>query len=199
MKTAWNKYLDGKLDTVMDFCEGYKDFLTHGKTERECTIGAVTRAKAAGFKDINEVDTIKAGDRLYAVNRGKGVCLLVIGTEDIEKGLNILGAHIDSPRIDIKQVPLYEDHGIVLLDTHYYGGIKKYQWVAHPMSLHGVVCKKDGSIVNVTIGEDPKGPVVGISDLLIHLSGDQLSKKAANVIEGEDINVTFGSIPAKRE
>ena len=199
MKTAWNKYLDGKLDTVMDFCEGYKDFLAHGKTERECTIGAVARAKAAGFKDINEVETLKAGDRVYAVNRGKGVCLLVIGTEDIEKGLNILGAHIDSPRIDIKQVPLYEDHGIVLLDTHYYGGIKKYQWVAHPMSLHGVVCKKDGSVVNVTIGEDPKDPVVGISDLLIHLSGDQLSKKAANVIEGEDLNVTFGSIPTKSE
>ena len=199
MKTAWNKYLDGKLDTVMDFCEGYKDFLTHGKTERECTIGAVARAKAAGFKDINEVESLKAGDRVYAVNRGKGVCLLVIGTENIEKGLNILGAHIDSPRIDIKQVPLYEDHGIVLLDTHYYGGIKKYQWVAHPMSLHGVVCKKDGSIVNVTIGEDPKDPVVGISDLLIHLSADQLSKKASNVIEGEDLNVTFGSIPVSSE
>ena len=198
MKTAWNKYLDGKLDEVMDFSEGYKNFLTNSKTEREATINAVKLAEAKGFKNLNEVKEIKAGDKIYAVNRGKGVCLLVIGSEDIEKGMNILGAHIDSPRIDIKQNPLYEDKGIVLLDTHYYGGIKKYQWVAHPMTLHGVVCKKDGTTVNVKLGEDPNDPIIGISDLLVHLSGEQLSKKGSNVVEGEDLNVTFGSIPAKK-
>lgn len=196
MKTAWEKYNGEKLNEVMNFSEGYKTYLTNGKTERECTKGAIKLAKEAGFKDLYEVSELKAGDKVYANNRDKGVCLFVIGSEDLEKGMNILGAHIDSPRVDIKQNPLYEDHGLVLMDTHYYGGIKKYQWVAHPMALHGVVCKKDGTTVDVVVGEDINDPVVGISDLLVHLSGDQMAKTGSKVVEGEDLNVLVGSIPA---
>ena len=199
MKTAWDKYQNEKLQLVMDFSEGYKTYLTNGKTERECTKGAIELAKQYGYKDLYEVDEVKAGDKLYVNNRDKGLCLFVVGQEDIAKGMNILGAHIDSPRVDIKQNPLYEDHGLVLMDTHYYGGIKKYQWVAHPMALHGVVCKKDGSVVDVKIGDSLEDPVVGISDLLIHLSADQLSKTGAKVVEGEDLNVLVGSIPAVTE
>ena len=196
MKTAWEKYQGEKLSEVMDFSEGYKTFLTNSKTERETTACAIEIAEANGFVNFDKVDSLKAGDRVYVNNRDKGLCLYVIGEEDLAKGMNILGAHIDSPRIDIKQKPLYADHGLVLLDTHYYGGIKKYQWVAHPMALHGVVCKKDGSKVNVKIGDDANDPVVEISDLLVHLSADQLQKTGAKVIEGEDLNVLVGSIPA---
>lgn len=195
MKTAWTKYTNEKLDEVMSFNEGYKTYITKGKTERECTKESILIARAHGFKEFSEYESLKAGDKVYFNNRDKGLCLFVIGSEDLEKGLNILGAHIDSPRIDIKQNPLYEDNGLVLMDTHYYGGVKKYQWVAHPMALHGVVCKKDGSKVDIVIGEDANDPVVGISDLLIHLAQDQLKKPGATVVEGEDLNVLVGSIP----
>ena len=199
MKTAWDKYPNDKKQVVMEFSEGYKTYLSNSKTEREATKEAIALARMAGFKRLDEYESLKTGDRVYVNNRDKGLCLFIIGKEDITKGMNILGAHIDSPRLDLKQHPLYEDQGLALMDTHYYGGVKKYQWVAHPMSLHGVVIKKDGTKVDVKIGDKDEDPVVGISDLLIHLSADQMKKTASNVIEGEDLNVLVGSIPAEGE
>ena len=196
MKNVWEKYTGTKQKQVMEFSEGYKKFITASKTERESVNNSIVLAKKAGFKELGSFKSIKAGDRVFVNNRGKSLCLFVIGKDKIENGLNVLGAHIDSPRLDIKQKPLYEDHGLVLLDTHYYGGIKKYQWVAQPMALHGVVCKKDGKTVEVALGEKESDPVVEISDLLIHLAQDQMQKTGAKVVEGEDLNVLFGSIPA---
>lgn len=197
MKTVWEKHEN--YDAIMDFNEQYKAFLDASKTEREATTTSLQLAKDCGFKALDEYETLKPGDKVYVVNRAKNLCLFVIGKDSLVNGMNILGAHIDSPRVDIKQHPLYEDNGLVLLDTHYYGGIKKYQWVATPLAMHGVVCKKDGTVVNIVIGENENDPVVGISDLLVHLSGDQMSKTGAKVVEGEDLNVLFGSIPAKKE
>ena len=197
-KIAWEKYDD--LKNVFDFNEDYKKFISDCKTERECVTESIKLTEKYGYKDLNVIannETLKVGDKVYAAHMGKTLALFNIGTEPFEKGLNILGAHIDSPRIDIKQNPLYEDHDLVLLDTHYYGGIKKYQWVTLPLALHGVVIKKDGTVIKVVIGEDDTDPVVGISDLLIHLSADQMTKPAGKVIEGEDLNVTVGSIPSK--
>lgn len=198
MENAWKKYA-GNLDPVMNFGKDYIDFMTLSKTERETVDNSIKIAEKAGFKDLNTVSELKAGDKVYFNNRGKSLFLFVLGKEDLAKGLNILGAHVDSPRLDLKQHPLYEDSGLVLLDTHYYGGIKKYQWVAQPLALHGVVCKKDGSLVKVVIGESEDDPVVGVSDLLIHLAADQMKKTGSNVVEGEDLNVLFGSIPATTE
>ena len=198
MENAWKKYA-GNLDPVMNFGKDYIDFMTLSKTERETVDNSIEIAEKAGFKDLNTVSELKAGDKIYFNNRGKSLFLFVVGKEDLAKGLNILGAHVDSPRLDLKQHPLYEDSGLVLLDTHYYGGIKKYQWVAQPLALHGVVCKKDGSLVKVVIGESEDDPVVGVSDLLIHLAADQMKKTGSNVVEGEDLNVLFGSIPAATE
>lgn len=198
-KNAWEKYQGAKQQEVMEFGEGYKDFLSKCKTERECVSELKAQAKEAGFQDLKQVlaegRAIQCGDRLYADNMGKALTLFVIGKEPLEQGMNILGAHIDSPRIDLKQNPLYEDTELALLDTHYYGGVKKYQWVALPLALHGIVVKKDGSIVNVNIGEKEDDPVFGISDLLIHLSHEQMEKSAAKVIEGENLDVLVGSIP----
>ena len=198
MENAWKKYA-GNLDPVMSFGKDYIDFMSLSKTERETVDNSIEIAEKAGFKDLNTVSELKAGDKVYFNNRGKSLFLFVLGKEDLAKGLNILGAHVDSPRLDLKQHPLYEDSGLVLLDTHYYGGIKKYQWVAQPLALHGVVCKKDGSLVKVVIGESDDDPVVGVSDLLIHLAADQMKKTGSNVVEGEDLNVLFGSIPATTE
>lgn len=198
MENAWKKYA-GNLDPVMNFGKDYIDFMTLSKTERETVDNSIEIAEKAGFKDLNTVSELKAGDKVYFNNRGKSLFLFVVGKEDLAKGLNILGAHVDSPRLDLKQHPLYEDSGLVLLDTHYYGGIKKYQWVAQPLALHGVVCKKDGSLVKVVIGESDDDPVVGVSDLLIHLAADQMKKTGSSVVEGEDLNVLFGSIPATAE
>lgn len=198
MENAWKKYA-GNLEPVMSFGKEYIDFMSLSKTERETVDNSIEIAEKAGFKDLNTVSELKAGDKVYFNNRGKSLFLFVIGKEDLAKGLNILGAHVDSPRLDLKQHPLYEDSGLVLLDTHYYGGIKKYQWVAQPLALHGVVCKKDGSLVKVVIGESEDDPVVGVSDLLIHLAADQMKKTGSNVVEGEDLNVLFGSIPATTE
>ena len=198
MENAWKKYA-GNLDPVMNFGKDYIDFMSLSKTERETVDNSIKIAEKAGFKDLNTVSELKAGDKVYFSNRGKSLFLFVVGKEDLAKGLNILGAHVDSPRLDLKQHPLYEDSGLVLLDTHYYGGIKKYQWVAQPLALHGVVCKKDGSLVKVVIGESEDDPVVGVSDLLIHLAADQMKKTGSNVVEGEDLNVLFGSIPATTE
>lgn len=198
MENAWKKYA-GNLDPVMSFGKDYIDFMSLSKTERETVDNSIEIAEKAGFKDLNTVSELKAGDKVYFNNRGKSLFLFVLGKEDLAKGLNILGAHVDSPRLDLKQHPLYEDSGLVLLDTHYYGGIKKYQWVAQPLALHGVVCKKDGSLVKAVIGENDDDPVVGVSDLLIHLAADQMKKTGSNVVEGEDLNVLFGSIPATTE
>lgn len=199
-KNAWLKYTKKEdRQKVMDFAEDYRKFLSGGKTERECTSFFAEEAEKAGFKNLDDIiaadGKVKAGDKVYRTNRGKNIALFVIGEEPLSKGMNILGAHIDSPRMDLKQVPLYEDTEMAFLDTHYYGGIKKYQWVALPLALHGVVAKKDGSVVSVCIGEDPEDPVVGVSDLLIHLAQDQMKKTGAKVVEGEDLNVMIGTIP----
>ena len=202
-KNAWKKYPEGKREAVFAFGEEYRKFISDCKTERECVTELEARAKEAGFADLAEVTaqgrTLKAGDKIYAKNMDKTLALFVIGRQSMEKGMNILGAHIDSPRLDLKQVPLYEDTEMALFDTHYYGGVKKYQWVTLPLALHGVVVKKDGSKVIINIGEKEDDPVFGISDLLIHLASEQLDKKAAKVIEGENLDVLVGSIPFENE
>ena len=203
-KIAWEKYPEGnKREEVFQFAEDYRKFITDCKTERECVSFFVEKAEKAGFVNLEKViaehTALKAGDRVYANNMGKGMALFVIGKESMEKGMNILGAHIDSPRLDLKQDPLYEDTDFAMLDTHYYGGIKKYQWVTLPLALHGVIAKKDGTVVEVNIGDKPGDPVFGVSDLLIHLSGEQLEKKAAKVIEGENLDLLIGSIPMQTE
>ena len=196
-KLAWEKYNDEQINDIMTFNEGYKNYITKGKTERLCVSETVKLAMAHGYKELNEVDILKPGDKVYVTNMKKNIALFVIGKKPLEDGMRILGAHIDSPRMDLKQNPLYESEGFAMLDTHYYGGVKKYQWVTIPLSMVGVVVKKDGTVINVNIGEDENDPVVGISDLLVHLSADQLKKDGAKVIEGEDLDVTFGSIPLK--
>ena len=196
-KSAWNKYKDKA--PVMEFCEGYKEFLSYGKTERLVVEEGVELLKKAGFVDGSEVKSIRPGDKLYFVNRNKNIAAFIIGSKSLVEGLRILGAHIDSPRLDLKENPIYEDSGFVLGDTHYYGGVKKYQWVTIPLALHGVVVKKDLTKVKIDIGEDPSDPVVGITDLLIHLSADQLQKPAAKVIEGEGLDISLGSIPLEGE
>ena len=199
-ENAWKKYqTKDEKDKVFAFAEDYRGFLSDCKTERECTAYFADKAKKAGYISLEEIidanRRLKAGDKVYAVNKDKGIALFVIGSEDMEQGMNILGAHIDSPRLDLKQNPLYEDTDMVLLDTHYYGGVKKYQWVTLPLALHGVIAKKDGTVIPVNIGEKPEDPVFGVSDLLIHLAADQMEKKASKVIEGEDMDVLVGSLP----
>ncbi len=199
MENAWKKY--DNIQEVMDFNEGYKNYISTCKTERECVAEAIRIAKEHGFKDINEYIENKIqllpNDKVYYNNYDKSLALFVVGSQPIEDGLTILGAHVDSPRLDVKQNPLYEDYDISLMETHYYGGIKPYQWVTLPLALHGVVCKKDGTTVKIVIGEDENDPVVGVSDLLPHLAKKQMEKSAKNVIEAEDLNITVGSIPLK--
>lgn len=196
-ENAWKKYED--KSEIFAFCEDYRRFISDCKTERECVAWMVQKARKAGFKNLDDIveagSELKAGDKVYADNMGKALALFVIGEEPMEKGMRILGAHVDSPRLDLKQNPLYEEAEQALLDTHYYGGVKKYQWVTLPMALHGVVVKKDGTVLPIVIGEDADDPVVGISDLLVHLSGKQMEKNAREVIEGENLNVLVGSIP----
>ena len=199
-KNAWEKYPVGeKREAVFTFAEGYRQFISECKTERECVTYIEKKAVEAGFVNLETVlangTSLKAGDKVYANNMGKGLALFVLGKKSLEEGMSILGAHIDSPRLDLKQDPLYEDTNFAMLDTHYYGGIKKYQWVTLPLALHGVIVKKDGTVVNVNVGDKPGDPVFGISDLLVHLSGEQLEKKAAKVIEGENLDLIIGSIP----
>lgn len=202
-KNAWKTYDEAQLTALNTLCANYKAFLDKGKTERECVVEAVKQARAHGYFDLEDAmkqgRTLKAGDKVYHVCMDKTIALYHIGKAPIENGMNILGAHIDSPRIDIKQNPLYEDNDFAMLDTHYYGGIKKYQWVTLPLAMHGVIVKKDGTIVNVVIGEDDNDPVLGISDLLVHLSQEQMQKTAAKVIDGEDLNIIIGSMPLKDE
>lgn len=202
-KNAWNTYDEEELLKLQEVTEQYKQFISRGKTERECAAATAAMAEKSGYRSLEEAVRdgipLKAGDKIYAVHKKKLVVLFHIGSEPMEKGMNILGAHIDSPRLDLKQNPLYEDGEMVLLDTHYYGGIKKYQWAAIPLALHGVVAKKDGSVVELSVGEKPEDPVLGISDLLIHLSGEQMQKKAAVVVEGENLNIIAGSRPLNDE
>lgn len=193
-KNTWEKYKDN-LNEVMEYNEGYKDYISKNKTERACVKDSIRLAKEKGFKPLDSFETLKPGDKVYVNNRDKNIALFVIGNKPLTEGMRILGAHIDSPRMDLKQNPLYESEGFVLADTHYYGGVKKYQWVTIPLSLYGVVAKKDGTVVDVVIGEDDNDPVVGISNLLIHLAAEQLDKKAAKVIEGENLDVTLGNMP----
>ncbi len=202
-KNAWQKYDEEGIKKIFEFNEGYKKFMSDCKTERECVDETIRIAEAAGYRNLDEIiakgEALKAGDKVYANNMGKAIALFLIGEKEMQEGLKILGAHIDSPRLDLKQNPLYEDTEMALLDTHYYGGIKKYQWVTLPLALHGVVVKKDGTKIKVVVGEDDNDPVVGISDLLIHLSQTQLGKKGAAVVEGEDLNVLVGSMPLRGE
>ncbi|MBQ7841679.1 MAG: aminopeptidase [Lachnospiraceae bacterium] len=202
-KNAWKSYDEAKLAQVNALAKEYMNFLDNGKTERECVDTIVNMIEEAGYVElpslIREGKKLSAGDKVYAVLMNKSVVMFQMGTKPLVEGMNILGAHIDSPRLDIKQNPLYEDSDFALLDTHYYGGVKKYQWVTLPLALHGVVAKKDGSIVEINIGENEDDPVFFISDLLIHLSGEQLEKKAAKVIEGEALDIIVGSVPLAEE
>ena len=198
-KNAWLSYTEEDNIKIEEISRNYIDFLSNNKIERECTEEIIKRAKAKGFRDLDECiknkTTIFPGDKLYVNNRNKSVALFVIGTDNIEDGMNILGAHIDSPRLDLKATPLYEDTELAYFDTHYYGGIKKYQWVAIPLALHGVIVKKDGTRIKVVVGENENDPVVGISDLLPHLGADQMKKEASKVVEGENLDVLIGSKP----
>ncbi len=198
-KCIWNKYSKKQLTELEAFNAEYIDFISKCKTERECVDEMVAQIEAAGYADINsfikENKKVKAGDKLYAVNMNKSLVMIHMGSKPLEEGVNILGAHIDSPRIDVKQNPLYEDGGLAYLDTHYYGGIKKYQWVTIPLAMHGVVVKKDGTAIIVQLGEEADDPVFFISDLLIHLSAEQLEKKASKVIEGEALDIIIGNKP----
>jgi len=197
--SAWKKYSAKELKAVYDYAEGYRVFLSENKTERECCEYFRKEAEKNNYVNLETlIDSgkkLKAGDKVYAVNMNKEIILFNIGTEPIEKGMNILGAHIDSPRLDLKQNPLYEEGGLAYLDTHYYGGIKKYQWVTIPLALHGVIVKTDGTVVNVNIGEDDSDPVFFVSDLLIHLAQDQMTKEASKVVEGEALDIIIGNKP----
>lgn len=200
---TWNTYTDAQIQELESLASDYKAFLDTGKTERECVRETVRLAEQNGYVSLEAVrgsgKTLVPGDKVYAVCMNKMIALFLIGNEPLEQGMRILGAHIDSPRLDIKQNPLYEDTGMAYLDTHYYGGIKKYQWVTIPLALHGVVVKKDGEIVEVSVGESADDPVVFVSDLLIHLAGEQMEKKARVVIEGENLDILVGSRPLKND
>ena len=200
---VWTTYSDADIRELEHLSSGYIDFLNNGKTERECTDLLVEMAEKNGYRDLKEIiangEELGRGSKIYAVNMGKAVMMLNIGDDIIRDGMNILGAHLDSPRLDIKQNPLYESDELAYLNTHYYGGVKKYHYVALPLALHGVVCKTDGTTVKISIGEKDDDPVFFVSDLLIHLSGKQLEKVAAKVIEGEDLDILVGSRPLKGE
>ena len=199
-RNAWLSYEEADEKELEKLAKNYRTFLDAGKTERECVLELTREAEAAGYVSLENKlasgEQIKAGDKIYAVGMKKIMALFHIGEDPMEKGMNILGAHIDSPRLDVKQNPLYEDTDLVYLDTHYYGGIKKYQWVAIPLALHGVVALKNGECVEVVIGEDADDAVVGVSDLLIHLAAKQMEKKGSSVVEGEDLDILIGSMPA---
>lgn len=200
-KNAWHNYNNAQYKEIEALATAYRQFLDNGKTERECIIQSVEMAEKAGYVNLADViksgATIQPGDKLYYTHMNKAIALFNVGTEPLEQGMNILGAHIDSPRIDVKQNPIYEDSDLLLFDTHYYGGIKKYQWVTMPLAIHGVVAKKDGTIVNIAVGDKPEDPVFCITDLLPHLGQEQMEKKAAKVIEGEGLDLLIGSRPAK--
>ena len=194
-KNAWLKYNQKEQKEVMNFAEGYKRFLSKSKTERLAVKEGLVLLEKAGFKSAEGLKKLAQGDKVYFVNKNKNICAFIIGQKPLVEGMRILGAHIDSPRLDLKEHPIYEKNGFALGDTHYYGGVKKYQWTTIPLALHGVVCKKDGSVVEVNIGEDEKDPIVGITDLLIHLSADQMALPLSKAITGENLDITLGSMP----
>ena len=198
-ENAWKSCNKQTVKEIFGFCEGYKKFISECKTGRECTRRSIQMAEEHGYRNLKEIiaakETIKSGDKVYADNMGKAIVLFNIGKKPIEDGLKILGAHIDSPRLDVKQNPLYEDSDLVLMDTHYYGGIKKYQWTTIPLALHGVVALTDGSVIDVEIGEKEKDPVVCVSDLLIHLAAEQMEKNGSKVVEGEALDLVVGNMP----
>ncbi|MBO6115249.1 MAG: aminopeptidase [Lachnospiraceae bacterium] len=200
---AWKTYDDNSVKELNKLSDGYREFLDNGKTERECVRQIIKAAKEKGYVNLADLikdnKSVKAGDKIYNICMDKTVALFNIGSKPMEHGINILGAHIDSPRMDIKQNPLYEKGDFAYLDTHYYGGIKKYQWVTLPLAIHGVVVKKDGKVIDIAIGEKAEDPVFCVTDLLIHLAGEQMEKKANKVIEGENLDILFGSIPLKNE
>ena len=202
-QSVWNSYSDEEKQALEKLCAGYREFLTQCKTERESAAEAVRQAEAAGYRDLKEVvaqgGKLQPGDKVYAVNMKKSVVLFNIGDEPLEQGLAILGAHIDTCRLDVKQNPLYEDGGLAYLDTHYYGGIKKYQWVTLPLAMHGVVAKKDGTVADIKIGEEPGDPVFCVTDLLIHLAQEQMKKTGAKVVEGEKLDILVGNYPLKED
>lgn len=198
-KSAWKKYKEEDLKRLNELCDDYKKFLTIAKTERESVNEIIRRVEEKGYqsleKYVSEGKKIFPGDKIYINNKGKAVALFNIGREPLTNGMNILGAHIDSPRIDLKANPIYESEGFAYFDTHYYGGIKKYQWVTLPLALHGVVIKKDGTKIEINIGEKEDDPVFGITDLLPHLAGEQMKKEASKLIEGEDLDIIIGNKP----
>lgn len=202
-ENAWLKYTEEDVVKLNNICDDYKNFLNVAKTEREATKEIIRRAEQKGYQDLEEYiknnKRILPGDKIYVNNKGKAVALFNIGTRPITEGMNILGAHIDSPRIDLKANPVYESDGFAYFDTHYYGGIKKYQWVTLPLALHGVIVKKDGTKVEIALGEEESDPVVGITDLLPHLAQEQMKKEASKLIEGEDLDILIGSKPVKIE
>lgn len=198
-KNTWETYSAKQLKEVDAFAREYMDFLDNGKTERECIDQIVNAVEQAGYRELETLVTagtkLKAGDKVYSVRMNKSIAMFQIGKKKMTEGLNILGAHIDSPRLDIKQNPLYEDGGFAYLDTHYYGGVKKYQWVTLPLAIHGVVVKKDGTTVEISVGDNEDDPVFFVSDLLIHLAQEQMEKKANKVIEGEALDIIVGNKP----
>ena len=194
-KVGWENLETRRKEKIFNFCKDYMDFLNKAKTEREFVKEAKKIADLNGFKDLSEYDTLNAGDRVYFINRNKSMYLAIIGQEKMETGLHIIGSHVDSPRLDLKPNPLYEDTGFAYFKTHYYGGIKKYQWTTIPLSIHGVIVKPNGEKIEVNIGENESDPIFTITDLLPHLAMDQMEKKLKNGIDGEDLNLLIGSIP----
>ena len=194
-KSGWLETSNEKFNQIFDFCNGYMEFLNHSKTEREFAANAKKLAEANGFRDVNQMQNLKPGDRVYFVNREKSIYLAVIGEQKLENGLHIVGAHIDSPRLDLKPNPLYEDGELAYFNTHYYGGIKKYQWTTIPLSIHGVMIKPSGEKITINIGEDENDPIFTITDLLPHLAKEQEGKKLRDAIEGENLDLLVGSIP----
>ncbi len=200
-ENCWKKYTGEQLEELNQISILYKNCLNRGKTERECVALSILMAESVGYRNLKDViasgETLKAGDKVYSVCMDKAIALFRLGNKPISEGMNILGAHIDSPRVDVKQNPLYESDGFAYLDTHYYGGIKKYQWVTTPMAIHGVVVKKDGTKINVSIGEKEDDPVFVFTDLLIHLAGQQMEKSGAKVVEGENLDLLIGNTPLR--
>lgn len=200
-KNVWTSYTKEQLKELESLNDAYKEFLDAGKTERECVVESIKRIEEYGYRNLEDIisknESLNPGDKVYATCMKKSLVMFNIGKEPLANGMRILGAHIDSPRLDIKQNPLYEDTEIAYLDTHYYGGVKKYQWVTIPLAIHGVICKKDGTTIEVVIGEDDKDPVFCISDILIHLASEQMDKKVVKAIEGEALDIIIGSKPLK--
>ena len=201
LKSAWRSYDEKQVMQLETIAAQYKLFLNDGKTERECVTQTVRMAEKAGYVDLQDILLGKKPlqDKIYTALMGKTVALYHLGETPLEQGMQIVAAHIDSPRLDLKQHPLYEERGMAYFDTHYYGGIKKYQWVTLPLAMHGVVVKKDGTSVEIKIGEQEDEPVIGVTDLLVHLAGEQLDKKAAKVVEGEALDLLVGNRPLTGE